>query len=291
MKKKNSVSVDQAIFKGQLLLVYLPLLIIIFTMFISHFLIDYYSQSGWLYALAIFLAIFLAWLQWSFCVAKWKIWAYKNVRNVHELYRKAIEFKMIWPDGSFFNKTEIISRQDKTELHYLERKFEDEDEYFDDKSVPNEVEIFYSKITLGLFLVLGILSIIVAVFVMERPQAYLFYPISILFFYEFYKKYKIRQYLMIDLEGINYKGKVFLWDKISDEKVVNDFDKKMHKLEFFYSEELNAEDLYFEEGEEIELDEIFNYIEIELNDLSIKPSKIEKIIQVFRVRYENSISQ
>ncbi len=145
--------------------------------------------------------------------------------------------------------------------------------------------------TLGLFLILGILSIVIAVFFIDAPQTYFFYGFFVLFLYQFYQKYKIGLYLKIDISGINYKGKQYTWDEISYEKVVNDFDKKMHKLEFFYNEEIRDGDLFFEEDEEIEVDQMFNYIEIELNDLSKKPSKIEKIIQVFRVRYESSISQ
>ncbi|MFK7774629.1 MAG: hypothetical protein AB8F94_20990, partial [Saprospiraceae bacterium] len=67
--------------------------------------------------------IILPWLYWSFAIVQWRIWAFSNVRNVHELKRQAIEGKLIWPDDSIFNTTEIRNSRQQTTLAQLELKF------------------------------------------------------------------------------------------------------------------------------------------------------------------------
>jgi hypothetical protein len=63
-----------------------------------------------------------AWLIWLFMITKWRIWAFQNVRNVHELKKRAIIEILIWEVGNFFEKTEIRSNHDKIKLKQLEVK-------------------------------------------------------------------------------------------------------------------------------------------------------------------------
>jgi hypothetical protein len=46
-------------------------------------------------------------------ITKWRLWAFENVRNVHELKERAVQAKLIWPDHSIFEKMEIRSASDK----------------------------------------------------------------------------------------------------------------------------------------------------------------------------------
>jgi hypothetical protein len=78
-------------------------------------------------------------------ITKWRLWAFDNVRNVHELKRKAIESQLIGSDGSFFEKTEIRSAAEKDKWTSLQSKFDVQDVYTEDVSAPNEVIIYYSK--------------------------------------------------------------------------------------------------------------------------------------------------
>lgn len=54
-----------------------------------------------------------AWSWWSWQVPKWRIWALRNVTDWLELKRRAVEDKLIWPDGHFFEKTEIKSAEQR----------------------------------------------------------------------------------------------------------------------------------------------------------------------------------
>ncbi len=60
---------------------------------------------------AFFVVCFVAaWVWWSFAVPKWRLWAYERVSDIAELKRQAVAQKLVWPDGSIFEKTEIKSK-------------------------------------------------------------------------------------------------------------------------------------------------------------------------------------
>lgn len=73
---------------------------------------------------------------------QWQIWALSNVRNVHELKAKGIRA------GLFDSWSEKIFRPTSAERFQLENlrvKFDQQDVFADDKSVPSTVEIYFSK--------------------------------------------------------------------------------------------------------------------------------------------------
>lgn len=90
------------------------------------------------------LAIVLPWLYWSIMVTKWRLWAFDRVRNVHELQKRAVQERLIWKEGSFWEKTEIRTASDKAKWASLQKKFLQSDEYIDDPIIPEETLIYYS---------------------------------------------------------------------------------------------------------------------------------------------------
>lgn len=71
------------------------------------------------------LGIVCAWTWWSFNVPRWRVWAYRRVDDITALKRTAISVGLIWPAGSWFEKTEIRSRALQAELDCLENKDND----------------------------------------------------------------------------------------------------------------------------------------------------------------------
>lgn len=110
--------------------------------------------DGWIIPVGFLVGFSMGWLVWSYFVVEWKIWAYENVRNVHELQRKAIDEKLIWASGSWFEKTEFKNNKQKQKLKQLNTKFHEKDFFKDDISVPKETIIYYSKITISVLLIL-----------------------------------------------------------------------------------------------------------------------------------------
>ncbi len=74
--------------------------------------------------LCIILSPFVAWIWWSFTIASWRIWAFKNVaeENWTELKNAAIASKLIWQDGSIYEKTEFRTKKQKIIISEVNRK-------------------------------------------------------------------------------------------------------------------------------------------------------------------------
>jgi len=141
----ETVTVDEALRKGHRMVNY-PVIAILVGMPTASMVL---SVQGLLpfgsIAVAFVLGVGLGWLYWSVMITKWRLWAFENVRNVHELRKRAIRENLIWPDGHILNKIEIRSREDQMKWESLHHKFEREDLFHDDPTVPAETAIYYSK--------------------------------------------------------------------------------------------------------------------------------------------------
>lgn len=118
---KEEISVDKAINRGHLMVNVPVFITIIGCPVLSIYLSDKNLIPKWGILFGFILGFVLAWLLWSFMITKWRIWAFENVRNVHELKKRAIQEKLIWNDGNIFEKTEIRSYEDKLKLKKLKR--------------------------------------------------------------------------------------------------------------------------------------------------------------------------
>jgi hypothetical protein len=97
--------------------------------------------------------LFLTWVYWTIAHIKWRSWAFENVRNVHELKRKAIEANLYFHESSFFSKLLWIRDSDKIKLEQLKEKFDHPDEFVDQKNIPSETIVYHSKIRIALVFV------------------------------------------------------------------------------------------------------------------------------------------
>ena len=95
-------------------------------------------------------------------ITEWRIWAFENVRNVHDLKKRAIEEKLLWENGNWFEKTEIRSKQDKIDLERTFRKFEKEDQFREDYLLPKKTKIYYSRFSNPIEIVSTILIFLLA---------------------------------------------------------------------------------------------------------------------------------
>lgn len=166
---KETVTVEQALSKARWQLKYLPM-IVTFSCIGGGFYFSYVKIfEGWIIPLGFVFGFLSGWLVWSYFVNYWKIWAYENVRNIHELQRKAVEEKLIWQSGSWFEKTEFKDYQQKEKLKQLQKKFLEKDIFKDDILVPTETVIFNSRITiLFLLLVYLIINLVGIYFLNEK---------------------------------------------------------------------------------------------------------------------------
>ena len=225
----ESVTVDQALARGKRL-INLPVLVIIFGIIgFSLYLTTLKLYPNWIVlTFGPALSLLLSWVYWSFMITRWRIWAFKNVRNVHELKKRAIEDKLIWPDDSIFVKSEIRTKQDRERLHILASKFKLEDEFLDDLSVPNETVIFYDKAS-NLFemaLMLGGMGL--GIYLLLETESYIMGSVVLIFSaYTAFKEYKEATnktpQIILNEHGLQtVSAKFHEWKDIIDERAITE---------------------------------------------------------------------
>ncbi|RKR11206.1 hypothetical protein C8C83_2906 [Flavobacterium sp. 90] len=258
---EKTITVREALNKGRLKLVYLPILIITGFIGLGIILKENQLSGNWIFPLTLILGFVFGWIAWSYFVNKWKIWAFENVQNVHELKRKAIEEKLIWESGSWFEKTEFKSPEQKTKLKSLEKKFLTKDIYTDDNTVPIETKIYYSISTSIINTLIYVFSFgFIAYYVFENIWIIItVVGVGVLLTYNHFKKIIDRKpQLIINSLGIQLKDKkVIPWNKIRNDKVLYNY-------------------------------LVFNNTEIEIEYLNIKNDELENLLHVYRVRFENN---
>jgi hypothetical protein len=81
------------------------------------------GYAGMKWALAAFALSFVgSWLVWSVQIPRWRLWAYQRVEDIELLKELAVERQYIWPEGSFFQKTELMSQSVRNQLRTLEAR-------------------------------------------------------------------------------------------------------------------------------------------------------------------------
>lgn len=269
----ENITVDKAISKGHKMLTY-PCMLIMFGLIGLTFLLGIQqSTTVWIWPVGISLSFVCSWLFWSYMVVKWKVWAFENVRNVQELKKRAIQEKLIWPDYSFFNKTEIWNREDRLEWESLKKKFLIKDEFIfeDDLNVPAETIVYYSK---GKNMIdMGVMLFVFAVglYMILENESYIFGTfLCILGAFFLYDKFKTvtddSPQIILNDKGIQtVNTKFYKWDDIESESVDAEYAGKSTSHYLTYEYENGIENLL-------------------IDDYDIDPKALKKLLRVYRSR-------
>ncbi len=105
-KPVHRITVMQAIHRGLNFVNGPVLLLLIGPAALVTWLFPHAATLGWASMAGGFIA---AWLWWSWSVPRWRLWAYQRVDNIAELKRAAVVARLVWPDGHFFERTELKS--------------------------------------------------------------------------------------------------------------------------------------------------------------------------------------
>lgn len=271
---REQITVDKAIKRGHIIVNVPVFIVIIGCPALALYLSKQNLIPGWGIGIAFLLGFVLAWLIWSFMITKWRIWAFENVRNVHELKKRAIQEKLIWNDGNIFEKTEIRNTEDKSKLKKLEKKFEQEDEFREDYSLPPKVEIHYSKAYNYVELGVSILITGVGIYFFTKGETKQYILVTIMTgiglystIKEFRKALDTKPKIIIDSKGIQTKNVEFKnWKNIENEEVVQEGYGKSAKsyLTYFYDED--------------------TFEKIDIDSLNVTHGELENIIRTYRIR-------
>ncbi|NUY81115.1 hypothetical protein HUK80_09430 [Flavobacterium sp. MAH-1] len=274
MKKENT-SVDQALKHGRNT-VNLPVIGILFVGFLVFIVCTTQLENKGLAAGIGLPVVFITPLvYWSIAATRWRIWAFTNVRNVHELEHRAVKAKIIGRRDSWTEKLEIRSAEQKAQWQRLLDKFNVPDEFHDDKGVPFETVIYFSKGQKIFQILMGVLFIAMGIFLAIPAKKDIFGWISIAFGIFFAGK-ALRDYfnndpqLVLNEKGLKKKkGEFTGWQHISGEDVImKRRGKHMQQLLVFRTQGI--------------------YHEIQVFELDKKGSELEKLLRIYRGRFEEN---
>jgi hypothetical protein len=223
----EQVTVDAALRRGNLQLKMVPIALMLLCMVMPFVVVEVVDvHSGLLFAAGFLGGLMLGWLWWSFAVTRWRIWAYTHVRNIHELIEVAVNEKLIWPKGSFFERTEIRTKAQRELLQQLEARFATPDEQEDDPSIPAETVVRYSRVQMGFLLTWGLGMIGFGAYLFTTEGSPLM-PLVIAALGVWVsadggrKLLRDRPVLVLDGEGITLAdGRRIPWEQVSSTKMV-----------------------------------------------------------------------
>ena len=165
-----SVTVDQAIRRGKQLITY-PMIVIAIAGIVLTMMLGITGVISWVFMLiGMLLSILVSLVYWSFMITRWRLWAFDNVRNVHELKSRAISNNLIWPDNSFFSKAEIRTSFQKSKWLSLQERFRSVDVFQEDFTIPSETVVYYSKKKAITVILTSIVAIVVTFLFMQKSQ-------------------------------------------------------------------------------------------------------------------------
>ena len=275
---RQHISVNQAIIQGHLMVNVPVFIVIIGIPSLSYYLTNQNLIPEWSIIIGLIIGFIMAWLIWSVMITKWRVWAFENVQHVHELKKRAIDEKLIWHDGSIFEKTEIRTAEEKQKLKNLKRRFATADVFREDYSVPKRTLIYYSKSDIYFEIGISILLICVGIFLVSfTDNMSLFLGsfsilIGIYFLITRLKHGKRKEpQIIIDSNGIETISTEFTsWDLIYDEEVIQEgFGKSSSSyLQYFFDDS------------EIE--------KIKIDELNISARRLENIVRTYRIRYNKN---
>lgn len=274
---KENISVDKAISRGHLM-VNVPVFIsIVGIPALTFYLSNLKLIPNWSILLSFVAGFVLSWIVWSFMITKWRLWAFENVRNVHELKKRAIQEKLIWNDGKWFEKTEIRTSSDKLKLKELEKKFQKKDIHQEDYSIPISTTIFYSKTTNFIEMGVMLLCFGLGIYLLFTSDGYirgaLFTTIGGYFAFKEYKQAtNTKPQIEIDNNGIKTINTTFKsWKEIKHEEVVYEISGKRSNTFLTYE---------FKGG----------YEKIQTDDYTVTPKELENLLRTYRIRYRKTTS-
>ncbi|PJJ79251.1 hypothetical protein [Mucilaginibacter auburnensis] len=298
-QKASLISVDQAITKGRKMLL-LPRILMIIGLFFFLFPIAMlfiaikdgpsFSTNAWLIAASIvivcfFVCFYLPFRFWSKRTTRWKLWAFNNVDNVHELKIAAVQANLCPAYGTFMDKIQIQSAKEREQWRKLQDRFDFPDIFKDDSTIPSVTEVFYSKMNSAVYILFGLLflgigggieylviknngdftSQLIPFVIVIAAICYIVINIK--------RMLKKQPEMVLDNQGLTTPGTGFLnWDLIFNEKVTRT-DRGKRGILYTFS---------------------FQYpgglVNIDVSDFNVNKARLERLIRVYKGRFAAGLS-
>jgi hypothetical protein len=273
----ETVTVEDAIKRGKRMITYPTMIIGLIILAGEIVLKRIIHFPDWeLYIIMILSITLIQRIYWCFAVTQWRIWAFDNVRNVHELKEQAIKAKLLFKDGSFMEKLAIKSEKEKEKLSLLKSKFEQPDVFFDDSTVPDETIVSYSKSAKLIGISSGIVAILIGLVVLYISVNVLSFILLImvvgyLFSLNLEEVFNKKPVIILSNKGLKTLNTSFFeWGEIKNERVIlqNGIGNNIYYLVYDYpggSAKLN------------------------IHRIDMSREELENLLHIYRLRYNESV--
>ena len=281
-KDKKIISVDDALKKGQKMVNYPALVILFVILGLFFYLVFRKIMPLWAFPIVCVLTFGIILLYWNFIIIKWRLWAFENVRNVHELREKAIEDYIIWTDDSIFRKIEIRTAKEKEKWALLERKFERKDIFIDDPTIPKETAIlrrkfdFKKALIVLCFLGLGVFLLVIIINIYTLIISPLLFITGFYFVYDMYKDMTApnEPHILLNEKGIKIISKGFFeWNIIENARIVTTGSKHGTHSDLRFNH-LNSSAFSKESS-----------VLLSIDDLKTNEKTLNKLLAIYQGRY------
>ncbi|MBD1387323.1 hypothetical protein IDJ75_18685 [Mucilaginibacter rigui] len=271
----ETVTVKQAIQHGRKM-VLLPMLIIFGGILGGSIYLAFVQHIFFALPIGIWVGIIAAFVYRSIMITKWRLWAFENVRKVHELKTEASKALLLPVKDNFFEKTEIRTAAEKAKWLTLQQRFDKPDPLFfeEDPEVPAETIVRYSvmkKILWSLVFSVSFFAGLGLLYLGKETSNYVFGGVMTMFGGVFmcvcFKDALNRTpQIILNSEGMaTVKTPFYPWRSISDEKVIVRGSGKGQTTYLTYTCPTG-------------------YTELVLDDFTVSPRQLGHLIQVYRGR-------
>ncbi len=276
----STVTVEEAIAKGRKLLVWTPLAIMFGAILCTGIgIATIPNDSIWILICGFsgfFLIITLPFIFYFRVLAGWRIWAFGNVRNVHELKHMSQICRLTPKDDSFWWRFEKKTLEQKQKLEEIQDKFNLPDIFEDDLNIPFETVYNYAKVNNYVYFIMTPVYFIGAAVLLLLHQTLiglLLLASGLVFGYTTYKRLRIKgPVLILSNDGITTNTNGFHpWRDISNEKI---FYVSAGKASYYgLSYDANGE-----------------HVKLSLKELTgMRSYKVDHVLRTYRGRYESTI--
>jgi len=272
----KNITVGEAISKGHKTITYPGIFLLFSVMGLTVFLGILLRPHVWIWLIGLPLSFILPCIFWGIRITKWKVWAFRNVRNVHELKKRAVLEMLMYNDHSFYNKMEIWNASDKEQWLNLQSKFAIKDEVMPifDSNVPSETIIYYAKRKNYYEMVVMLVCLAFGIYPTTQSDRFASGIFLILFggyfaYREFKKFTNTSPQVIINERGIQTISTGFYeWSQIEQEDV-------------------EAPGLSKSASRFLAFNHPAGSVRILIDDLDIEPNELKRLLNIYRTRSEN----
>lgn len=273
---QGQVSVEEALEKGNKMIKY-PMLAISAASVGLGPLLSFYGYMPMYWSIFIFFAGFsIGLLYSSYMTTKWRVWAFTNVTNVHELKKIALREKYLPGEGSWLEKIEIKSPADKAALSKIQERFNEPYSFPTEIIIPVETQIFFSKKGRILSLIIALFCMACLIYLLvSSGDVALMVVMGIVIAINIWKYRKLSNrtpQIILNDKGIQTVSSGFKsWSEITDEEIVYEtLNGTQDETERYYLR-------YMYPGS-------CGYARISIKDMDISPRELDNLLAVYRDR-------